>query len=256
MWAVRPLLVFDSETVPDPDTARRVLGDGDLSDEEALARVLPARADGQGFLKPLYQRVVAVAVAWIDETGDVRQFKPLDAAKGEGELLGAFWDGFARLVAARPPARLVTFNGRGFDLPVFVQRGLIHGVSPAAWWNGDYRQRFRDSHIDLMDVLRDYGSSPALSQQEVATMLGLPGKLGVAGADVHALWRAGRLEDVAAYCACDVATLTLSFARVGVHAGWLTEEERRRVEAGMRRELALLAPTHHLYAAFLEALGA
>lgn len=251
---MRPILVFDTETVVDADMARRVVDDAELSDADALAKVAPPRNDAEayGFPKPLYHHVVEISVCVVSAEGKVEILKPLGPGAGdERTLLQAFWSGFGR----HGGTRLVTYNGRKFDVPVLVQRALASGVSPGTIFTGDYRQRFRDSHLDLMEVLSDYGSSLALSQHEMATMLGVPGKLGVDGGDVKTLWAEGKTADIAAYCTCDVATLTLCFARMGVHTGWCTDGEEEQIEAGIREALEALAGGHGLYRAFLAALS-
>lgn len=251
---MRPILVFDTETVVDADMARRVVGDMELSDMDALTRVAPPRNEAEtfSFPKPLYHRVVEIAVCVVTSEGKVETLKPLRTTADERTLLHAFWGGFGRHAGV---ARVVTYNGRKFDLPVLVQRALAHGVSPAPIYTGDYRQRFRDSHLDIMEVLSDYGTSMALSQHEMATMLGVPGKIGVDGGDVRTHWAEGKTADIAAYCTCDVVTLTLCFARMGVHAGWCTVNESKEIEAGVRNALEGLAGGHHLYQTFLDSLG-
>ncbi len=251
---MRPVLVFDVETVVDANMARKVLAQPDLGDLEALALVAPPRGsdEAHGFPKPLYHQVVEIAVCTIAADGTVETLRPLAAGNDERSLLQGFWAGFAHRA---PGVRLVTYNGRRFDVPVLTQRALAHGVSPAALWREDYRQRFRDSHLDIMEVLSDYGSSTPLSQHEAAVMLGIPGKLGVGGGDVRELWADGRTRDIAAYCACDVATLTLAFARLGPVAGWCTRDESSRIEEGVRRALLTQEPAHPLFAAFLTTLG-
>lgn len=251
---MRPILVFDTETVVDAGMARRVMDDATLPDAAALAKVAPPRNEGEeyGFPKPLYHRVVEIAVCVVTEEGKVETLKPLSKpVDDERSLLQAFWGGFGR----HGGTRLVTYNGRKFDVPVLVQRALAAGVSPAPIFVGDYRQRFRDSHLDIMEVLSDFGSSLALSQHEMATMLGVPGKLGVDGGDVRTLWAEGKTADIAAYCTCDVATLTLCFAKMGVHAGWCSAGEAGEIETGVRNALEALNSMHPLYGTFLERLG-
>ncbi len=251
---MRPVLVFDVETVVDAAMARKVLGRPGLSDAEALPLVAPPRGADEpyGFPKPLYHRVVEIAVCSLAADGGVDVLRPLSAGDDERALLHDFWAGFAHRA---PGVRLVTYNGRRFDVPVLTQRALAHGVSPAALWRADYRQRFHDSHLDIMDALSDYGSSTPLSQHELAAMLGIPGKLGVGGADVRELWAEGRSQDIAAYCSCDVATLTLAFARLGPIAGWCAQAEATRIEEGVRTALHALETAHPLYGTFLAALA-
>lgn len=251
---MRPMLVFDTETVPDADMARRVLARPDLVDDEALALVAPARMPDQahGFPKPLYHRVVAISVLVVDASGHVPFFQALAPGGSEAELLQAFWEGLARQAGR---SRLVSFNGRGFDIPVLTQRALHHGVSPAAWWQGDYAPRFQNGHVDLMDLLANFGAAQAPSQHEMATLFGLPGKLGVDGGDVLQLWQLGERRRIEAYCSCDVATLALCALRIGPHAGWCSTQEALSAQEELKSRLAELAAGETLYRQFLTALG-
>lgn len=252
---MRPVLAFDIETVPDVRTARRSIGaSDDVSDTEVLARLAPPKTDGEafGFLKPLYHQIVEVSVCVIGSKGNVAALMPLGPAD-ESAVLARFWSGFGRQAAAT--ARIVTFNGRHFDVPVLTQRALLNDVSPAPIFTIDYRKRFKDGHIDLMEVISDYNSSIALSQHEMAVMLGIPGKVGVDGGDVGTLWARGKQDDIAAYCTCDVATLALGYARIGTHAGWCSQEESARIEAGVREKIEDLGKTHKLYRFFLKEIA-
>ena len=50
---------------------------------------------------------------------------------------------------------LVTWNGRGFDLPVLALRALRYGLPFGWYYRGDgYRYRYsEEGHLDLCDVL-------------------------------------------------------------------------------------------------------
>lgn len=255
---MRPVLLFDIETVPDADIARKVLGAPEsLGDDEALARLFPPKRDGDafGFPKPLYHKVVEIAACTVGSSGEVSLLCALSSESHSSEpaLLQNFW-----LLAGRnPAARIATFNGRRFDVPVLVQRALMHGVSPAPIFRGNYRARFQDGHIDLMEILSDYGASVPLSQNEAAVMLGVPGKLGVDGSDVATLYADGDTPAIAAYCTCDVATLTLCYARLGVHTGWCSAKEAEQIEDGLVESLDRLSkttPSCPLYRKFLDAI--
>jgi predicted PolB exonuclease-like 3'-5' exonuclease len=96
------LLVLDIETVPD---------------RELLP---PDWIDGK-FPKPMWHKVVAVAFlsARIDRTTGAERYLVEDCHAGgelgysESQLLKAFWRYFDS-----QRARVVTWNGKGFDLPV------------------------------------------------------------------------------------------------------------------------------------------
>ncbi len=248
---MRPAVLFDIETVPDFEMARRTLHEPSLGDVEAMARLFPPKKDGEefGFPKTLYHGIVEIAVASVNKEGQVKFLGALSmlGPHNESGMLQSFW----AVLDKHLGERLVTFNGRRFDVPVLTQRALANGVSPRPIFTSDYRQRFKDSHTDIMEVLSDFGSSTPLSQNEAAVMFGVPGKLGVDGGDVAALWTEGKRDEIAAYCTCDVATLTLCFARLGVHAGWCSEEERSLIEQGVRE--AMSSGKHPLFQAFLDA---
>jgi hypothetical protein len=109
------------------------------------------------------------------------------------------------------PARVVTWNGRSFDLPVLRLRIMMHGLAAEAWFTGTskgdgYAQRYApDWHGDLMDQLSDHDANLAL--QDVAMAFGLPGKIGGHGAEVAAMVARGELEQVRAYDEVDCLNL-------------------------------------------------
>ncbi len=66
--------------------------------------------------------------------------------------------------------QVVTWNGRGFDLPVLALRGLRFGLDFGWYYRGEgYRYRFsEEGHLDLCDVLSDHGAA----QDDVARRRG------------------------------------------------------------------------------------
>lgn len=193
-----PVLVFDCETIPvgpvDPDVP----------------------------VKPVFQKIVAVAAAWIAPNGAVQRLSALgETTSSEAELVGDFF----RIVSERTP-RLVGWNSGGFDLPVLVYRAMVHGIAaPGFYQYGEpyhgYRKRFdEESHIDLMDILSFYGASSRAKLDDVAQVLGIPGKLGVDGSQVSELFAAGQLDAIRTYCETDVLTTALIYGRYAAHRGW------------------------------------
>jgi hypothetical protein len=127
---------------------------------------------------------------------------------------------FVRFVDERTPD-LVTYNGRGFDLPVIVSRCLRHGVPFRHYFQSkDVRYRFNTAgHFDLMDFMSDFGASRATSLDTLAKLIGLPGKVGVDGKDVAPMVQSGRIAEVYAYCLCDVMQTTALFLRIQLLRG-------------------------------------
>lgn len=102
-------------------------------------------------------------------------------------LLKSFGDDMA---VAGASVNLVTWNGRGFDLPVIVMRSLRHRLA-CGWYyaNRDMRYRFSpEGHCDLMDFLSDYGAARFMKLGDVARSIGLPGKTDMSGDKVSVLY--------------------------------------------------------------------
>lgn len=208
---------FDIETVPDVDFGRRLLGLDGIGDEDVASAMTfrHLQKTGGDFL-PLHQhRIVAISVAL--RTGDsFRVWSLGDEDADEAELVGRFFDGIERYTPD-----LVSWNGSGFDLPVLHYRALKHGVQAARYWEtGDndqsfrwnnYLNRFHARHTDLMDVLSGYQSRGRASLEEMAVLLGFPGKLGMAGDQVWDKFVAGGLGEIRDYCETDVLNTWLVF---------------------------------------------
>ena len=100
---------------------------------------------------------------------------------------------------------LVSFNGRGFDLPVIEHRCMRFGIECSSLYNWNLRYRFKnDGHLDLQDVLSNYGSSGRSKLAHICAALGIPGKMDVDGSKVSDMIKEGRQKEVDSYCLCDV----------------------------------------------------
>lgn len=127
----------------------------------------------------------------------------------ESELLHDFWE------LARRYDRIVTFNGRGFDVPFLYLRSAMLGVDITRKdWLG---YRFQtEPHCDLAEQLTFYGVS---GRDGAARRFNLdfyckafgiesPKAQGVTGMDVGALLAEGRYREIAEYCLRDVRATT------------------------------------------------
>jgi 3'-5' exonuclease len=209
-------LVLDIETVLDPE-----LPIASTSEPERL----PA---------PPHHRVVVIGALLFDPSYEPRRIGAFSEGQDEAGLLAAF----AQLLEERRPC-LVTFNGRGFDLPVIATRCLRHGIPLAHYYQArDVRYRYSaEGHLDLMDFVADFGAAKPSRLDVVAKLCGMPGKVGVEGKDVGPMVHAGRLEEVRNYCLCDVAQTAGIFLRVQLLRG---ELGRDRYLDAMRRLIELI----------------
>lgn len=121
------------------------------------------------------------------------------AVADEKELLTRFWT-----FAEKNIGKLVTFNGRGFDVPYLVIRSGINAVKVTKEFMG-YRYS-EDVHCDLAEQLTFYGATKKWSLDLVSRGFGLesPKADGISGENVTELFEDGRVLEIARYCLRDV----------------------------------------------------
>lgn len=136
-----------------------------------------------------------------DQTGSVE----FVACADENELLTAFWD------VAKHYDSVVTFNGRGFDVPfIYLRSAILNVPITRKDWLG-YRYQV-EPHCDLIEQLTFYGVS---GREGAARRFNLdfyckafgidsPKSHGVTGMDVGQLLTEGRYREIAEYCLRDV----------------------------------------------------
>jgi predicted PolB exonuclease-like 3'-5' exonuclease len=217
-------VTLDLETVADEALVSAVDGEPGRPYAEQLRRVLAdrrARTGGRSDFLPLpYHRPVAACLLEALEEGGIVRVVDVaawtDRRGDEAEFLARTWD---RLSGAA----LVTFHGKGFDVPVLELRSLKHGV-PMPGGTGARRGGGIAEHLDLKEILSSHGAAGAAPLDLYAKLVGLPGKEDVAGGDVQSLYAGGALDRIAAYCMTDVVQTFLLFLRHRLVEGSLTED--------------------------------
>jgi predicted PolB exonuclease-like 3'-5' exonuclease len=237
---VRRFVTLDLETVADEALVSAVDGEPTRPYPEQLRRVLAerrARTGGRSDFLPLpYHRPVAACTLEAVEDGgavhvvDVRSW--IDRRADEPAFLAETWD----LLSG---ASLVTFHGKGFDLPVLELRSLKHAVTIPSWFPGR-RGGGAAEHLDLKDLLTADGAAVAAPLDLYAKLVGLPGKEDVAGEDVQTLYSAGAHDQIAAYCMTDVVQTWLLFLRWRLVEGSLTPDGYDESIASAREVLPAL----------------
>lgn len=111
--------------------------------------------------------------------------------------------------------RCLTFNGRGFDLPVLAMtasRASVYHCSHLtdAWTSN----RHRGSHIDLADVVSNYGAAPRASLELLCESAGVPVKTCGHGGDVATMLQEQGIDAVRRYCEEDVGSTLILFSMV------------------------------------------
>ncbi len=224
-------LIFDVESIPDGNFLSRCKYPADgLSAVKAIQRAEhEAKADSNGrsdFIPLTYQIPVACAIARTDENLILTSLRVYtgDADK----IVDAFWRQYAKT-----DVTLVSFNGRTFDLPLLELMAFKHGFTlPHSYW-GKYgpRNRFSDAHLDLMELIGNFGASKVVGGLDaLAKLLDRPGKTisnGVKcdGQSVQKLYAEGKILQIRDYCARDVLDTYAVLLRTRVMMGQLTLEQ-------------------------------
>lgn len=225
-------LVFDIETSALPlesfDDAQLeyLFRDAQKLPEEAARQARQAELQQQLNLYPFTAQVVCIAMLNADTARGqalftTEDFEPEAEEAGpvefvpcmdEVELLTAFWD------VAKHYESIVTFNGRGFDVPfIYLRSALLNVPISRKDWLG-YRYQ-TDPHCDLAEQLTFYGVS---GRDGAARRFNLdfyckafgiesPKSHGVTGLDVNTMLAAGRYREIAEYCLRDVQATVLLF---------------------------------------------
>ncbi len=251
------VFVFDIETVPDVEGGRVLHGLHGLSDKDVAKAMFHLRQQeaGTDFLRLHLQRIVAISAVF--RSGDNLKVWSLgDPDADEKELVQRFFDGIERFTPT-----LVSWNGGGFDLPVLHYRALKHGVVAARYWDsGDddrefkwnnYLSRYHARHTDLMDVLAGYQPRANAPLDQIATLLGFPGKMGMSGAKVWDHYMAGDIEGIRNYCETDVLNTYLVYLRFELMRGKLMSDAYK-AECDQLRDYLKLEDKAH-FTEFLEA---
>ncbi|MCE3047171.1 3'-5' exonuclease [Helicobacter kayseriensis] len=231
------ICVFDIETVPDVDLLRKKFGYTGSELEICLQAFEDQKnKSGSEFLPIAFHKIISIASVVCDEYGKFEKVgvfgrkQEVQDSYIEEVTLGDFLKWFNK---AQP--RLVSFNGRGFDLPTMMLRAMKYNMESLAYFEQDnsllnknkwenYRQRYSERfHTDLLDSLGHFGSVRGLRLDDVSSLCGLPGKYDVSGDDVFSLYYAEKnLKKIDEYCQSDVLNTYWVYLKYEVLKGNLT----------------------------------
>jgi DNA polymerase elongation subunit (family B) len=180
------------------------------SEEEERVGIQEVK-DGLGF-SPLTGEIVAIGIYDVlADTGGVYYQNPENPnediqegpiryrAMSEKNILEKFWE------ITKMAKEMVSFNGRGFDVPFIEARSMVHEVQPTI---NLMPPRFNEGvHIDLMDRLSHYGTVRKKGSLHLwCRSLNIPSPKanGVDGDDVKGLFKEKRYLDIARYNVDDI----------------------------------------------------
>lgn len=221
-------MVYDVESVPDIELIKSVkFPSENLTDVEAVEKfkeqIRLVTNGTSDFIPVTFQYPVSVCMAMVREDFSIESIELLGEPEFKtSEMVQQFWKNVEK---TNKDASIVTFNGRGFDVPIMELMAYRYGYTAKRHFTDKWAGRFRfgAKHIDLQDWLSNFNAiKMAGGLNLLAKLLGMPGKLDVSGADVHQMFRDGKLKEINEYCIFDVLDTYFVFLRTKVLTGEIT----------------------------------
>ena len=245
------LFVFDIETIPDINSGKKLLDlkTNDTNDlRQALVNYhLEITDNKNSFLRQPFHQIIAISFIQAEIQRDFNgneSYNLIDIRSG-GDLMSVEADlvkGFFHHLK-KNFSRLVSFNGRNFDLPVLKYRAMKHNIE-ASWlyktgekWN-NFNQRYSlDWHCDLAEAFSDFGASSKVKMNELCAVFNLPGKLGIDGSQVLTMHDEGKIQEIRNYCETDVINTYLLYLIFQHHCGTLTTVTFQKCQENLKEFL-------------------
>lgn len=153
-----------------------------------------------GMLNPETNKGVMLYQNGGEKSDDFEEDGVLFEAGSEKEILQKFWD------FTKNYKQIITFNGRGFDVPYLMMRSAVHKIRPSRNLLG-YRFDHKE-HCDLLDQLTFYGATRKYNMDFYAKSFGIKSSKdeGIDGSMVGELYKKGEYLKIAKYCVRDLIT--------------------------------------------------
>jgi hypothetical protein len=262
------LFVFDIETIPDLNAARNLLDLPNAEDKELREALIKYHLNitdqKNSFLRQPFHQVITIGFlsAEIERDYNGQEIYHVsdircggDLGSNEEDLIKGFFSHLKKNFS-----RLVSFNGKNFDLPVLKYAAMKHGVE-AAWlyksgdkWN-NYNQRYSlDWHCDLAEAFSDFGASAKVKMNELCAAFNLPGKIGIDGSDVMEFYDQGRLQEIRNYCETDVLNTYLLYLIHQHHIGSMSRDAFKKCKENLREFLEKSSDQKSHFSEFLQML--
>ncbi len=116
----------------------------------------------------------------------------------EAKMLETFWE------YAVKADKIITFNGRQFDIPFLMLRSAMLKIKPS---RNFIKSRYDSStHVDLLEQFTFHGLVRKFNLDFYTRAFGIesPKSKGISGMDVNELYRAGKIDEIAIYCGDDI----------------------------------------------------
>lgn len=235
-------LVQDIETIPESEIA------GDWVPSQADKDRYPDRDP----FPPIWaHKVITIGMLALDEL-----YLPIKGGCAAGGLVGGKsekemierWSHAAsgKMWEQQQPLKMVDYNGRGFDVPVLQTRAFRYGIQ-LPWyfgllpdnkggissWSKEYRDRYQGWHLDVQELWTGRGAFRYPHLENLAKLMGLPGKNGFDGSKVHQAYKDERYQEIDVYCMQDVYQTAFIFQRFQHIKGKLSLDKYREAAGAL-----------------------
>lgn len=215
------ICVFDCETIPDVKSLEKLLdkeiinectndGEIDYLKLSQKAQELQKQTSGNEFLPVCFHEIVCISAVMADRFGRFLRVSTMDGENEKEKI-----EKFINFINEHHP-RLISFNGRGFDLPMIMIRAMRYNIPSPAYFESEnleynknkwenYRSRYDGRfHMDLLDHISEFRAVGGLKLDHLCMVLNLPGKYDVSGDQVLDLYYQGLQDKIDEYCESDV----------------------------------------------------
>jgi hypothetical protein len=271
--------VFDVESVADPDLVSKVHFAGRVPPEESVRNYRDELLAlyNSDFIPYTFQIPITIAVAKVAEDFSLmnlvviepeprsHEIEPESCSRKIDQLSASickkFWHCWKEEWKKNTPT-LVSFNGRGFDIPLLELAAFRYGIEIPKWFalNTKYdqpRSRYNTkAHFDLHDFLTNHGATRFNGGLNLAaSLLGKPGKIDTQGFMVQDMYDAGKLSEINDYCRCDVLDTYFVFLRTMVLAGNLSLAKEQELVKNTKSWIEQQSETIPIYRQYLDNWG-
>ncbi len=250
-------LIVDVESVPNGELIKNVkYHDDDISIDAAIEKLgnemMHITNNHSAFIPVTFQRPICIVVGKADEDFNLVEVQSFDAPDfREEDMIRKFW---YMLEVQNSDAVLITFNGRGFDVPLMELMGYKYGYAAKKHYTDKYGTRFRGGakHIDLQEFFSNNGNMKVAGGLNLLSkLIGIPGKGDIKGSDVHQYYKDGRIKEINDYCTCDVLDTYLVFLRTRVITGQITIIEEEHIINNLKEFLSKNSEKNNAFAIYL-----
>lgn len=202
-----------------------------------IETIQPDWSDEEKFAPLPYHKPVVISLLET-ENGDPHGVESYLVHPDHGEERAVLASVVERIAMAD---RLISFNGRSFDLPVIMLRAMAHGINTQHIQARAHRfEMYRKPlwHHDVLELATNFGAGQRFKLDALCAMLDLPGKpMEIDGSKVGEAWEADPLL-VAWYCEDDVLQTHLAYLYWQASGGGAKREKIDPVIATVRSMLA------------------